>query len=455
MSGSAWISSQSETCRARAQELAAALDVRDVHTFHIKDGAVLGAGILVFEEVGRDLYERAWRLSRGGTQRVLGVAICEVRDPWELLASGVSDVLTWDVGDSVAARAALRLERWAKVDELVASPLVARRLVGRSPPWVAALRKFVEVAHFTDASVLITGDSGTGKELVARMIHSLDPRPEKGNFVVLDCTTVVPSLSGSEFFGHERGAFTGAVSRREGAFEKADGGTLFLDEVSELPPQLQAELLRVIQEGTYKPVGSDSWKKSHFRLVAATNKDLAQEEAGGRFRRDLYYRLSSWTSRLPNLRDRVDDVVMLAEHFVAQMTDAEVDLDPPVAEFLVQRAYPGNVRDLRQLVERIVARHVGPGPITVGDIPDDDRPSRDRAPSTWCDDAFKMCIRRGLAAGVGLKDIARAASDTAVDIAIAEEDGSLQRAARRLGVTDRALQMRRSAPKDDSYAHAT
>ena len=122
--------------------------------------------------------------------------------------------------------------------------------------------------------MLVTGESGTGKERVAQLIHELDPRPNKGKLVVLDCSTVVPSLSGSEFFGHEKGAFTGAAAAREGAFELANGGTLFLDEVGELTVALQAELLRVIQEGTFKRVGSNMWRKSTFRLVCATNRDV-------------------------------------------------------------------------------------------------------------------------------------------------------------------------------------
>jgi transcriptional regulator with GAF, ATPase, and Fis domain len=137
--------------------------------------------------------------------------------------------------------------------------------------------------------VLITGESGTGKELIARLIHALDSRVDKGDFVILDCTTVVPTLSGSEFFGHEKGAFTGAIAQRDGAFAMADGGTLFLDEIGELPLVLQAELLRVIEEGMYKRVGSNTWRKTSFRLLCATNRDLLQEESRGNFRKDLYY----------------------------------------------------------------------------------------------------------------------------------------------------------------------
>src|SRR5690606_31880967 len=134
--------------------------------------------------------------------------------------------------------------------------------------------------------------------------------------VILDCSTIVPELAGSEFFGHERGAFTGALITREGAFALADGGTLFLDEIGELPLHLQVQLLRVIQEGTYKKVGSNTWKSTRFRLICATNRDLSEEVKKGRFRADLFYRIASWTFHLPPLRERKEDILPLALHFL-------------------------------------------------------------------------------------------------------------------------------------------
>src|SRR5262249_683962 len=148
------------------------------------------------------------------------------------------------------------------------------------------------------------GESGTGKELIARLIHDLDSRPGKPPLVVVDCTTIVPGLSGSEFFGHERGAFTGAINTRDGAFALANGGTLFLDEIGELPQPMQAELLRVIQERKYKRVGSNAWQHTDFRLVSATNMDLESGVAKGAFRGDLYYRIAGWVCRTPPLRER-------------------------------------------------------------------------------------------------------------------------------------------------------
>jgi transcriptional regulator with GAF, ATPase, and Fis domain len=305
------------------------------------------------------------------------------------------------------------------------------------------LREAVEVGRFTDAAVLITGESGTGKERVAQLIHELDPRPGKRKLVVLDCSTVVPSLSGSEFFGHERGAFTGASAAREGAFELADGGTLFLDEVGELPVTLQAELLRVIQEGTFKRVGSNTWRKSTFRLVCATNRDLAAEQARGTFRNDFYYRIAACTLHLPSLRDRKEDILPLFRHFFRQM---HPDRKPPemegaVRDLLVNRAYPGNVRDLRSLALRILHRHLGAGFVTVGDIPDQERPAPERPAASWQDQRFEESIRRGLALGATLDDLTSATTDVAMWLAVAQEGGDLQRAARSLGVPDHTVRL--------------
>jgi transcriptional regulator with GAF, ATPase, and Fis domain len=409
-----------------------------------------GAGVVLFREVSQALCELLRELSAGGEVRVLAVALSRVAlaltGPWTLLAAGAADVLVWDCAESAARRVAARLTRWDSVDDIIRSPLVERNLVGRSPAWTAALRHIVEIASFTDAPVLLEGESGTGKELAARLIHGLDGRPGKKDLVVVDCTTIVPELSGSEFFGHERGAYTGAAGPREGAFALADGGTLFLDEIGELPLPLQAQLLRVVQERTYKRVGGNTWHNTQFRLVCATNRDLLSEVERGAFRRDLYYRIASTVCRLPALRERAADVLVLARHFMEVLRPGEdpPPLDEDVRDHLLQRAYPGNVRDLRQLVTRMLYRHVGPGPITVGDLPEDERAAKG-AVEDWRDGVFEQAVRRAIALGAGLKDIGRAAEDVAVRVAVREEEGNLQRAASRLGVTDRALQMRRAA----------
>jgi transcriptional regulator with GAF, ATPase, and Fis domain len=373
-----------------------------------------------------------------------------VRDPWQLLRAGATDVLAWTAEADVGAQVAARLERWRAVDDL-SDRLAGGRgspLVGTSQRWRAVLHAVIEAARFTDANVLLTGESGTGKELVAHLIHDLDARPAKGRLVVLDCTTVVPELSGSEFFGHEKGAFTGAVAQREGAFALADGGTLFLDEVGDLPLRLQAQLLRVIQERTYKRVGGNTWQRTSFRLICATHRDLPEMVRRGSFRGDLYYRIAAAGLRLPPLAERVEDVLRLALHFLAELRPPGApppELDGAVADFLLARPYPGNVRELKQLVTRMLYRWVGSGPITLGCIPEDEwRPAAEADAETWNGDAFSAHVRRALASGLGLQDIGRASEEVALRIVLAEEDGNLQRAARRLGVTDRALQMRQA-----------
>jgi transcriptional regulator with GAF, ATPase, and Fis domain len=416
-------------------------------------GSASGAtlGVVLIDEITDDVVSFVRGVTVEGDQRVLAVVVGD-GDPgapscWRLLAAGAGDVIAWDRSDQPAADVSARLQRWQAVDELMAAPMVRDTLVGSSPAWRRVVRQIVEVAHFTSLSLLVTGESGTGKELVAHLVHALDTRRDKGDLVVLDCTTVVPSLSGSEFFGHERGAFTGAVSQRLGAFGAADGGTLFLDEVGELPLQLQAELLRVIQEGSYKRVGSNTWHSTRFRLICATNRDLAEEEQRGAFRRDFYHRIAAWRCHLPSLRDRARDILPLAEHFVRQghPGHSPPGFDPEVSAFLSERSYPGNVRELRTFVERILQRHVGQGPITVGDVPDDERPDSEPGAIWRSGHSLETGVQHALAAGASLKEIADMARDTAIRLAVAQEGGSLQKASRVLAVSDRALQLRRAA----------
>ncbi len=361
---------------------------------------------------------------------------------WRLLGMGVDDVFDlrskMSLGDVVQSR----LRRWSIIDKVVDSEQVRKTLIGSCPVWRKTLRQVVEMACFSSVPLLIMGESGTGKELIARLVHDLDKRQDKQGLVLLDCTTIVPELSGSEFFGHEKGAFTNAIANRDGAFALADGGTLFLDEIGELPVRLQAELLRVSQEGSYKRVGSNIWKKTQFRLVCATNRNLFHEVQKGNFRQDLFYRLSTCIVQLPPLRDRRLDIPELAEHFLAQalQTDNPPPFDSLMLNFLMANPYPGNVRQLRQLITRIAYRHTGDGPITIGDIPEADRESLSLYEHSWQENGFKDAIRQALANGVGLKDIKRIAADVAMNIAIEDTAGNLQEAARRLDVTDRLVQ---------------
>jgi len=429
--------------------LGAGLAATGMQVDESESSARIDAAVMGFECYSTDLCEALQRLSRGGQDRVLAVteaaAGVEGRT-WPLLVAGASDVVAWDRSPEPLSDIAQRLRRWAEVDRLVASPLVRDNLVGDSLAWRSVLRQVVEVAAFSDVAVLVIGESGTGKELIARLIHALDRRAEKGELVLVDCTTVVPTLSGSEFFGHEKGAFTGAISARDGAFRAADKGTLFLDEVGELPAGLQAELLRVVQDGTYKRVGSNVWHQTCFRLVCATNRDLRADELAGRFRRDLYYRIAAWICQLPSLSQRREDILPLARHCLSQLLpeSSGLEFDRAVEGFLLSREYPGNVRELRQLVAQVARRHVGDGPITVGDVPPQLRPLVPPARS-WPDADFSSSIQRALTQGVCLKEIVNAARETAIAITLRASAGNLQRAAGALGITDRALQLRRAA----------
>jgi transcriptional regulator with GAF, ATPase, and Fis domain len=418
------------------------------------DSKFAGPGIVISTEMTPDLYRFVRTVSRNGAKRVLVIvhsgAAAKSSDAWRVLRAGASDLLLWENLSDPTAVVAARLRRWQAVDQLLDSPQVRETLVGESRVWRNVLRQIVEAARFTGDPVLLFGETGTGKELAACLIHDLDPRRSQHELVILDCTTIVPDLSGSELFGHERGAFTGAVAARDGAFSLADKGTLFLDEVGELPLALQVQLLRVLQEHAFKRVGSNVWHKTDFRLVCATNRDLLQDVAQGRFRRDLYYRIASWTFRLPALCERAEDIPALVRHFMKEALPGQAppDLDQPVRDYFVSRAYPGNVRDLRSLVFRVSCRHVGPGPITIGDVPPEDRQGRDHDPDKKLRIALERPIRHALVLGTKLRDLTYTVKEIAYRVAVDDADGNLQHAARRLGVTDRTLQKWRAEQND-------
>ncbi|WP_133718333.1 sigma 54-interacting transcriptional regulator [Methylocaldum gracile] len=224
----------------------------------------------------------------------------------------------------------------------------------------AALKRVVtlinQVAE-TDSTVLVTGETGTGKELIARAIHNLSSR--KANVLVkLNCAAIPANLAESELFGHEKGAFTGALSRKQGRFELADGGTLFLDEIGELPLDLQAKLLRVLQEGEFERVGGTQTIKVNVRVIAATNRDLGRMSRENQFRADLYYRLNVFPIHLPPLRERADDIPLLVRHFVqkyATLLGKRIETVPqPILSALCAYPWPGNIRELQHVIERAV-----------------------------------------------------------------------------------------------------
>ncbi|HEX9347708.1 MAG TPA: sigma 54-interacting transcriptional regulator, partial [Gemmatimonadales bacterium] len=235
-------------------------------------------------------------------------------------------------------------------------------IVGDSPPLRDALQQ-VEIVARTDASVLVLGETGTGKELIARAIHERSGRRGR-RFVTINCAAIPSGLLESELFGHERGAFTGAIAQKIGLFEVANGGTLFLDEVGEIPLELQPKLLRVLQDQEFVRIGGTRTIKVDVRLVAATNRDLAQMVDAHRFRDDLYYRLNVFPICVPSLRERPEDIEPLVRHFVqrfAARMRRQIE-EIPTETFGVMRRYPwpGNVRELGNLIERAVILSPGP-----------------------------------------------------------------------------------------------
>ena len=231
--------------------------------------------------------------------------------------------------------------------------LTNREIVGQSP----ALRRVLDVATQaapSSATVLILGESGTGKELIARYVHSKSNR-SSGPFVAVNCAAIPESILEAELFGHERGAFTGAVAKREGRFARARGGTLFLDEIGELSPAVQVKILRVLQEGEYEPVGGHT-VKADARIVAATNRDLVSEVEAGRFREDLYYRLNVISVTAPPLRARREDIPLLVDHFLGVYCTkngrGRLTVPSEVLVKLMDYSWPGNVRELENVIER-------------------------------------------------------------------------------------------------------
>lgn len=248
------------------------------------------------------------------------------------------------------------LEENSRLRDLLSSAPTLPDLIGRSPPWMKMLKR-VELVAETDATVLIRGETGTGKELLARAIHRLSARKSKP-FVAVNCGALAPELVASELFGHEKGAFTGALARKFGRIELAQGGTLFLDEIGELLPETQVKLLRVLQEREFERVGGTQTLRTDVRIIAATHRNLERERAKGRFRDDLFFRINVFPIAVPPLRERKEDLEDLLEFFLdrysRKMNKLFKSIHPKSIEQCMYYHWPGNVRELENLVERSV-----------------------------------------------------------------------------------------------------
>ena len=301
-------------------------------------------------------------------------------------------------------------------------------IIGSSP----AMRKLLEMLAMvapSDATVLVTGDSGTGKELIARAIHANSAR-SAGPFVAVNCAALSENLLESELFGHEKGAFTGAEKTRDGRFAQADTGTIFLDEIGEISAAMQVKLLRVLQEREFQRVGGNQSIRVDVRIVAATNRELGAEVEAGRFRQDLYFRLNVVTLEVPPLRDRVEDIPLLAasflERFAKKNTKAVKGFTPAAMDCLLKYSWPGNVRELENVVERGVVLLLG------------EYVSERELPAAVAEAALKIPaadLAVGALAGLSLDEVEKRAIMATLETC----GGNKSEAARRLGVTRKTL----------------
>ena len=379
-------------------------------------------------------------------------------DAYAALDSGAKDVYFWsDPIDAIGKSIRAHVDRQESLDKLFLDKRLQTSCIAFDPRWKTQIKAILEAAVYSKATVLLLGQSGTGKELIASTIHEFDSRDPKGRWVTLDCSTISKELSGSEFFGHVKGAFTGATADRSGAFALADGGTLFLDEIGELPYPLQAELLRVIQEGSFKPVGSNLWQSSRFRLISATNRDLEAEVAAGRFRSDLFYRISGGAVfHLPALGDRPKDILPLVDFFLRQhFTEQSVPTrTAELDEYLIRREYPGNIRQLKALVARMVLNYPGAGPLTLGMVPAAERKISDNcsAPKTkpLIASSTASPIESMVSSGMSIKEISRWAEVSAIQHAMELDEFNLPKVSKRLQCSVRALQLKLAAAREST-----
>ena len=316
--------------------------------------------------------------------------------------------------------------------ESLLEPYRPENIVGESPALLRALEIARKVAP-ARSSVLITGETGTGKELIAGAIHAMSPRRD-GEFVPVNCAAIPDTLLESELFGHERGAFTGAARRRMGRFERAHGGTLFLDEIGDMSLATQAKILRVLQDGRLERLGGEEAVEVDVRVVAATHRDLVERVREGTFREDLYYRLNVVTIRLPPLRERGDDVILLARHFArtlcADLKRPPMDFGDDALEALRRHTWPGNVRELRNAVERAVilaeTDRIGAQDLGI------EAAAGPRPPGEWEGKDFRFCFPPQ---GVSLE----AAERELLLAALRRAHWVQKEAARLLGITKRAI----------------
>jgi len=392
-----------------------------------------GAGVVLLAAGGReaDLGDVIARVSVPADVPVIAVgAAASHRVAAQAVAAGAADYFALpDDRDGLRDALAAAVERRraslnrASLAHLEAQAHAFREIVGESPALKTVLERAARVMPHGDATVLISGETGTGKELLARALHYGGPRAT-APFVELNCAALPAPLLESELFGHERGAFTDAKTAKPGLFEVAQGGTLFLDEIDHLAPELQGKLLRALEQKSVRRLGATATRTVNVRIVAATNADLVGAVQGGRFREDLYYRLNVVTLELPPLRERGDDVVLLAQAFLQRFSGQyglpEPGLTPDVRRALLAHSWPGNIRELRNAIERAVLLSP-PGSFGLGELA-----ARPRRPAGG----------GALPFPAPLATIQRAAAQAMLEAT----GGNRSEAARRLGISRSRLQ---------------
>ena len=383
------------------------------------------------ERVGGLEVLRAFTEKSPRTPVILITAFGDVTGAMEAIGHGAYDYVSkpFDV-EELRLTVARALERRRLSAEAGASPSAGDKqnqvaeIEGKSQRMLDVYKLVARVAPST-ATVLVVGESGTGKELVARAIHNRSPRAAKP-FVPVNCTALSESLLESELFGHARGAFTGAVAAKRGLFEIANGGTLFLDEIGDMGPKMQAQILRVLQDGEMRQVGGTEAIRVDVRLVCATNRDLEAEVKAGRFREDLYFRINVVTVRMPPLRDRAGDIPILVRHFINKIARregrGEASVSPEALDILNRHGWPGNVRELENAIERAVAIAKG-NVVLPSDLPAEVYGGSPSAPASIIDD-------RPTLGELEKRYIA---------LVLAECGGNKKRAAEKLGIDRRTL----------------
>lgn len=355
-------------------------------------------------------------------QTVIGVVqIIDKRNGTKLTDQNLNLLQIYADLAAVAIGNAKRIARMNQENrELRAALGIKRQIIGESNRIKQVIANALKVAE-AKTSVLITGESGTGKELLARLIHEASPRNDKP-LVVLNCAAVPEGLLEDELFGHERGAFTGAVSRKTGRFESADGGTIFLDEIGEMTPGMQAKLLRVVQEGIFYRVGGASPLRVNVRVLSATNRNIEKEVAEGKFREDLYYRLNVVHLEMPPLRERREDIPLLCQHFLNLFRSERGvpcrHISPGALERMMAYDWPGNVRELSNALERAVVMGNGV------EIMPEDLPI----------EGPRSIYRSGLNAGLSLHEAVERFKKEFIEMTLAQTGGNKSRAAGMMGI---------------------